>query len=271
MMRTLIRPVPVIVMLFSAFPCAADEAPTGRAILDRAKNLDDTTRKWIDRTQRMTLTIHDAMGGERRRDLEVHTKRSPDGEDRAISFFLAPREVQGVGFLQWTHPGREDEQWLYLPEFKRTRQISSRLRDDRFVSTDFTFNDLEIIAEFSRWNEQQAAATLVGETTIGEAVADIIELQPRLDGIPYGRLVLWLERQAMVPRKLDFHDRGGTLVKTLTFDEVRDIGAIPTPHRLEMRDHTRGSRTVVELIEVRYDTGLADDLFTQRYLDRGPP
>ena len=59
--------------------------------------------------------------------------------------------------------------------------------------------------------------------------------------------------------------------KMLTLDDVRDSGAIPTPRRLEMRNLKKGSRTAVELPEVTYNTGLQEDLFTQRYLDRGPP
>jgi hypothetical protein len=38
-----------------------------------------------------------------------------------------------------------------------------------------------------------------------------------------------------------------------------------------MRTLAKGSRTVVELPEVKYDSGLPDDLFTQRHLERGAP
>jgi len=244
---------------------------TAREVLDKARTLDDTTRKWTDRTQRMTLRIVDAGGAERQRDLKVFTKRYADGEEKAISFFLGPREVQGVAFLQWAHNGRDDEQWLYLPELKRTRQIAARMRDEPFVSTDFTFRDLEIMVEFLRWTDDQAPVKLVGEETLNGKATDVIELRPQLEGMPYQRLVLWMERDTLVPRKLDFYDQSGTHVKTLTLDDVREVNGIPTPHRLEMRNLPKGSHTLVELPEVSYNSGLADELFTQRYLDRGPP
>jgi outer membrane lipoprotein-sorting protein len=243
---------------------------TAREILDKAKALDETTRNWTDRTQRMQLTIHDAAGGERRRDLQVYAKRYTKGEEKAISYFLAPQEVKGIAFLQWTHAGRDDEQWLYLPEFKRSRQIAARLRDESFMGTDFSYRDLEIIVEFLRWSDAEAPAQLAGQETLGGKATDIIDLRPRLEGMPYRRIMLWMDRDQLVPRKLDFYDSAGALAKSLTLDDIRDVGAIPTAHRLEMRSVEKGSRTVVELPQVTYNSGLPDELFTQRYLDRQP-
>lgn len=246
-------------------------AESAREILDRVRALDDTTRRWTDRKQIMTLAIHDAGGKERRRALEVYTKRAPGGEEKAISFFLAPPEVKGTAFLQWTHPGRDDEQWLYLPEFKRTRQISARLRDESFVGTDFSFRDLEILAEIARWSEADAATNLDGEESIDGAACWRIAFEPQGDDGPYRRIVLWLDQRDLVARKLDFFDREEAHQKSLALRDFRAVGPIPTAHRLEMRTLAKGSRTVVELPEVRYDTGLPDGLFTQRHLERGAP
>ena len=250
---------------------SAAEALTGREVLDQAKQLDDTTRHWTDRTQRMVLAITDALGKQRVRELRVFTKRGEGNEEKAISFFSAPPEVKGTAFLQWNHAGRDDEQWLYLPEFKRTRQISSGIRDESFVGTDFTYRDLEILAEIGRWSEAEAPATLEGEETIDGSACYRISLQPKQEGMPYGRIVLWLDKEKLTARKLDFFDGGGTLTKTLSLRDLRDDGAIPTAHHLEMRNLAKGSRTEVDLPEVKFDSGLADDLFTQRYLERGEP
>jgi len=251
--------------------CQVAAALTAREILDKAKALDDTTRHWTDRTQRMTLIIKDGGGAERRRELTVYTKRYPADEDKAITFISAPAEVRGVGFLQWSHHGRDDEQWLYLPELKRTRQIAARLRDENFVGTDFTFRDLQILTDLLRWTEAEAATKLSGEETVGGSPCHMIELRPKQEGMPYSRIVVWMDRDKLTPRQLDFYDLEAARAKTLALQDVRDLGPIPTPHHLEMQNLKKGSRTVVDLAEVKYDTGLSDDLFTQRYLDRGGP
>jgi hypothetical protein len=246
---------------------AEDEA--ARAILGKAKALDDTTRKWSEREQTMTLTIRGAGGGDRERVLQIFDKRSPDGEDKTISFFLSPAEVKGTGFLQLAHKSGDDDQWLYLPELKRTRRITSNLRDQSFMGTDFSYRDLEILNEIRNWTEKDAPAKVTGEEVVDGKPCHVIELAPTQEG-GYSKIVVWMDKELLVSRKMDFHDKGGKHVKTLLQGDVRDVGAVPTAHHLEMKNVEKGSSTDVKLTEVKYDSGLSEDLFTERQLKRGP-
>jgi len=252
-----------------AVACSTVQALTAREVLDRAKELDDTTRNWTDRTEAMALHIYAKRGGKRTRDLKVFDKRYPGDEDKAISFFLSPPEVKGTGFLQWSHKGRDDDQWLYLPELKRTRRITATVRDQSFMGTDFSYRDLEILGEIQDWTEEEAPTKLVGEENVDGHACHVIELRPQQKGMSYSRIVTWMDREKLVFRKMDFHDKDGEHVKTLDLTDIRDIGPIPTAHRMEMRSLKKGSWTVAELAEVAYDTGLSDDFFTERHLERG--
>ena len=118
------RTVLVGVVLIAGVVSAARSEDGARARLDQVKQLNQTTRKWTDRAQRMSITIVDRRGGEYRRELEVLSKRYGTDASRSIMFFHAPPQVQGIGFLQWIAPQEPDRQWLYLPALKRTRQIS---------------------------------------------------------------------------------------------------------------------------------------------------
>lgn len=241
-----------------------------RALLDRVKQLNETTRKWTDRAQRMSLTIVDRRGGEYRRELEVLTKRYGEEASRSIMFFHAPVQVQGIGFLQWLAPQAPDRQWLYLPALKRTRQISGGARTESFVGTDFSYEDLSIMAEALDWGPDKAGAALAGEETVDGHASDVIELAPTAAAdISYGKVRLWLGRDDQVVRKYEFADRAGQVVKTLLLSDIRDVGGIPAAHRLEMRNERAGSHTLVELTELKYNTGLDDEVFTQRRLEKG--
>jgi outer membrane lipoprotein-sorting protein len=254
--------------LLAVSPLRAEE--TARQILDRAKQLDDTTRKWSDRSQTLTLTIHAKGGGTRERSLQIFDKRSPDGEDKTVTFFTAPPEVKGTGFLQWSHPGKDNEQWLYLPEVKRSRRITSQLRDQSFMGTDFSYRDLEILAEIRGWTDAQAASTLVGSEDVDGHASWVIALAPTASDGGYGKIVLALDKELLVPRRLTFHDAAGAAVKTLRQSDIKNVGAIPTPYRTEIETLAKGTRTTVALSDVKYDAGLADDFFTERQLQRGP-
>jgi hypothetical protein len=58
------RRVAVVALLLLAVGRVGLAAETARQILDRRKALDDTTRKWRDREERLAMTIRDARGGD---------------------------------------------------------------------------------------------------------------------------------------------------------------------------------------------------------------
>ena len=139
------------------------------------------------------------------------------------------------------------------------------------MGTDFTFRDLEILGKLLHWTDEEATAKLLGEDAVGGRPSYQIELRPQQEGMPYQRLVLWIDHDRLIPLQVDFYDRRGSRKKELVLRDVRDVGAIPTAYQLEMRDLAQGGRTVVDLSEVEYDTGLPDDLFTKRSFQRGGP
>src|SRR5437899_6788090 len=187
-MRPRLAAVAVVLALASA--ARADE--TARQILDRRKTLDDTTRHWDDRHQKIQLTILARGGGGRVREIELFDRREPGDEQKTILFFLAPAEVKGTGFLAFTHKGRAADQWLYLPELQRVRQITARTRNESFVGTDLTYHDLDLVQEMTAWSEDDAASHLHGDEAVDGVASHVIELAPKREDIGYKRIVLWL-------------------------------------------------------------------------------
>jgi len=264
------RIVVVTLVLALAGALAASAADSARALLDQVKQLNQTARKWTDRQQRMHLLIVDRRGGQYDRELEVLTKRYGDDASRSIMFFHSPPQVQGIGFLQWVAPQEPDRQWLYLPALKRTRQISGGARTESFAGTDFSYEDLAAMADVQDWGEDKAHAALIGNETIDGHVSDIIELTltPAAE-LSYGKIRMWLARDDQMVRKYEFTDERGQLAKTLLLGDIREVGGIPAAHHFEMRNERSGSHTTVDLTELRYNTGLDDEVFTQRRLEKG--
>lgn len=265
--RLLVAAVAVAVGVV-ARPLAARADEGARAMLDQAKNLNDTTRNWKDREQKLELDIQDGRGGSRKRDLVMKTLRGQGGEDRTITVFQSPSEVRGTSFLQFAHKDRDAEQWLFLPELKRVRQITSRAKDQSFVGTDFSYRDLELLTDVLEWNESEAHSKLLGKDTIDGAEVALIELVPVTKDVGYKRIVVALSKNDLVLRRMEFYGEDAAPKKVLHLDRIETVGAVPTAHRLEMDQPGPGTRTVVEVSGVRYDQGLSEDLFTQRALER---
>jgi outer membrane lipoprotein-sorting protein len=242
---------------------------TAREILDRRKALDDTTRHWEDRHQKMKLTIVDRRGSERVREIDVFDRREPDDEQKTILFFLAPAEVKGTGFLAFTHKSRAADQWLYLPELQRVRQITARTRNESFMGTDLSYHDLDLIQEMTSWTEADARSSLRPEETVDGTPTHVIELVPQREDIGYKRIVLWLGRDDLVPRKLELFEDRAEPKKRIVQGDVRTVGAIPVAHRIDAATPDEGSHTAITIADVQFDQKLDPDLFTQRALERG--
>lgn len=256
-------------LLAVAAPCAGAE--TARQILDRRKALDDTTRRWDDRQQRMRFVIVGGSGGERRRELSVYERRYPGDEIKSVVFFHAPAEVKGSALLAFTHKGRQGEQWLYLPALARVRVISGNARREKFVGTDLTYHDLDLIQEMSSWTEDDARSSLTGPGEVDGTPVHVISLEPQREDIGYERIVLSLGRDDLIAYRIEFFEDGSEPVKRITQSDVRQIGAIPFPHHVVVETPAAKTRTTIDVSEVKFDQGLKDDLFTQRTLERGPP
>jgi outer membrane lipoprotein-sorting protein len=262
------RAIMLATLLYLGMPVFA--STTARQLLDQAHMLGQTSRNWSDRAQRLTLTIVDRRGGQRHRELMIDLKKYPENRSRTILFFEAPADVKGVGFLQWTDPHGKDEQWLYLPELTRVRQISGGAKRESFMGTDFSYEDLALIGEVTDWSEQDARTQLLRDEPLDGESCHVIELTPIGKDLAYSKLLVWLTAGDLTIIKFEMYDKSGKLAKVLRMSGIRAIGTIPTPFHMEMQNVQGGSHTVVDFSEVKYDLGMSDDQFTQRALEHGP-
>ncbi len=251
-------------------PARAGWCTTARDFLDQAKKLNQTTRKWRDRTQDLKLEITDRRGNTRERELRIYYKKYDGDRSRSILFFQSPPDVKGTGFLQWVDPHSENQQWLYLPELKRVRQISGSSNRESFMGTDFSYDDLAIITEILDWTDEDAAATLESDalSDCGDSKCRVISFTPNKKDLAYGRIRLWIDAEFRQHR-FEFLDKKGELLKVLEATDIRDVGNIPTAFRLTMTNVQSGTHTVVEFQDVKYDTGLSDSMFVQHQLEKG--
>lgn len=261
--------VPCLVLLLLAPVFApALRAETAREILDRRKALEDGPRKWTDRQYNMSLRIT-GRGAERTRDLVAFEKRYPSGERKTAVFFQSPADVKGTALLSITKGSGPAAQWLYLPELKRVRQVSSRTRDESFVGTDLTYGDLDLIQEIVNWTEEDAATTLRGEETLAGTPSWVLEFAPKREEVRYKKIVVWLGKDDLVPRQIELYADGSEPKKRARQSEIKNEGAIPVAHRVDVETVGAGTKTQMQLTGVKYDQGLEDDLFSQQNLERG--
>jgi len=279
-MGAMMRTVALMAALAIAGAARGDES--ARAILDRQRALDEGERHWSERREHLQMEVIDPRRAPRQMELERFDKRYPAGEERTIAYFSAPDTVKGTALLAIAHPDRSADQWLFLPETKRARRIGGEVRKQGFVGSDLSYHDLDVLERMPTWSESDTAARLRGAALIDGVACHVIELTPHRAGIGYQRIVVWLGRDDLVARQVELYETvpptgwfgaGGAdpaqPTRRVRQSDVRSVGRIPLPHRVDVETPDAGTKTTVVFTAVAFDQGLPDALFTQPALEWG--
>jgi Outer membrane lipoprotein-sorting protein len=184
------------------------------------------------------------------------------GDARQLIRFVDPPEVRGVGFLSLSHPGKNADQWLYLPSMKRERRIATQDRDASFVGTDFNYEDME------EFDQARYDVSVLADVTLGGQPCTVIEARPRERSI-YERKKVALRKDILLLVRVESFRKGeGEPAKRLVLSDVQQVDGHWVARRLEMSDLKKGSRTTVLLKELAFDRPQPADRFTLQNLNR---
>ena len=248
MKKITIRMVMLVPTIFAALSWAEHSFDAAQ-ILSR---VDSVVNAPQDQTMNMKLLLIDKNGNEREREIIMQQK----GSDRRMGKFLAPADQKGIAFLSL--PG--GVMYIYLPAFKKTRRIASHVKNTKFAGTDFTYEDMEASAYCEKYD-----AEFVEQTADTHA----LRLRPK-EGVDseYSMLLLHVDKDNFIPTRIEYFDKAGKPCKVMTRTEIEKIDGYWCARRSEMADLRSGQKTIMVLETVRFDQGLSDETFTERYLQR---
>ncbi len=251
-------------LTLSTLAGVAQAAPSAREIMQSSRDIQE---KPATRRGNMTMTLVDKNGDHRVRKVTSYSKKyGPD--TKSVLFFLEPADVKGTAFLQWGYEekDKDDDQWIYIPSLKRTRKITSSGKNQSFMGTDFSYDDM------STRSVDDDDHKLVREDTVGDQAVWVIESTPKKLGEDdeYSKVVSYVRKSDYLPAKAEFYDRKGNLEKTLAIQSVTTVNGIPTPQKLEMTTVDTAHKTLLEMDGLEFDKPIDDELFTQRMLEKGP-
>ncbi|MCX7039731.1 MAG: outer membrane lipoprotein-sorting protein [Spirochaetes bacterium] len=233
----------------AAGPVFAEEALTGAAILE---SVDETMSAPRDQVVESTLVLIDRDGGRKERTLQMLQK----GASTRMVRFLAPADQKGISVLSLP----DGSIYLYLPAFKKVKRIASHVKNTEFAGTDFTYDDMEA----KRYSEFYTA-----ELVRAEADSYVIALAPRQAGASeYSKLIMWVRKDSFVPIVVEFYDAKGVLSRRMRSERVEKVGRYWVAREREMENIARGHKSTMIVTSLKFDSGLSDDMFTTRALER---
>ena len=214
----------------------------------------------------LTLTkIMKAKERHRSREIMRYEKYFSEGSflSKSLIRFTKPADVKGTALLIWEYRkrGKDNDQWFYLPALKKTKRIISNQKNQSFMGSDFTYQDME------GRDIDDDTYTILGEEELFGETCFKVEAKPVEKGT-YSRRIIWVEKERSILRKVEFFDRKDILLKVMTIPEVRKDGDYWTILKMVMENVQKSHRTILEVSNVQYDIGIKDSFFTERFLKR---
>ncbi len=252
-------------MALSLFPFAtifADEKLSGRELIEKSQL--SFYYAGDDMNARVLMELIAAEGGKRIREMTMLRKNIKRGGDQKYYiYFHHPADVRGTAFMVWKYPARDDDRWLFIPAINLVRRIVANDKRSSFVGSDFTYEDV------SGRDIEADTHKVLKEEVLNERECFVIESIPTEES-EYTKKLSWIDKKSFLPIKEEYYDKQGELYKVFTADEIRNIGGFETVTKRTMKNLKRDHRTEVTFKEVQYNVGMAEDIFSERYLRRPP-
>jgi len=256
-MRKWILPL-LILLPFNVMAETPEEK--GMAIAIKADKADTG---WQDMQSEMTMILRNRRGDETTRQIRNRQLEVIGDGDKALSIFDSPNDVKGTAFLSHTHSNEADDQWLYLPALKRVKRIASNNKSGPFMGSEFAYEDIT-----SQEVEKYTYKWLRDENLDGRET-HVIERYPTYQHSGYTKQVAWVDKERLQALKIDFYDRKGKLLKTLTAHDYKQyIGKYWRPAKMEMVNHVTRKSTTLNWNNYKFKNGFGDRDFDKNTLKR---
>ncbi len=254
-----------VLMLVVAAPAA--HALTAREIMEKVDARDDGDNMTAD----VKMILIDRQNNKRIRDMKVFIKDK--GKDTwKMQFFLSPADVRDTAFLTYDYyeGGRDDDQWLYLPDLHKTKRIATSDKSSAFMGSDFSYADMtrRVLDE---WKYR-----LLKESQVGGHKVWLIEAVPVSkvveDRYGYLKSVVFIRQDIFMGVRAVHWLKEGKKIKYQENRGIKKIDGVWIATELHMKTtkskHTL-HRTVLKYTNIKFNQNLDDSMFTVRRLEKG--
>lgn len=245
-------------LIFSITSAIAQERITDR---DEARSVfeqvEERQNSINTEKAKMEMVITDHRGRTRSRTMQMWS--STEGETvRSLIVFESPGNVRGTAFLTINENGSRTQR-LYLPSVGRIQTIGSSDRSDRFMGSDFTYEDL---------GDQSADDYEFEWLEKGDDAYRVRASKP--DSDQYRYVELFIDREKYTLLEIHYFDEDERKIKRLEAEDFEQLtDRLWSPGKMTMYDLREDRNTVITWSDRTINTDVEEWRFTERGLRRG--
>lgn len=210
----------------------------------------------------VNMTIKDSQGRERTREFIILRKDKEDGGAQLFYvYFKKPSDVSKMVFMVHKYTDKDDDRWMYLPALDLVKRIAASDKRTSFVGSNFMYEDV--------------SGRNLSEDTHELAKSDdkryVIKNTPKKPNeVEFSSYTVEIDKKTFLPVKAVYLDKNGKEYRIVEAVKTAVIDGIPTVTESKVTDIAAGSSTVSKFSKIKYNIGLKEDIFTERYLRRPP-
>jgi len=253
---------------------AAEEAAAAKKELTVGEIVSKTNRvayyQGRDGRAKAHMTITDSQGRVRSREFVILRRDVQPKDDTSDTvckdqmfyvYFRRPADVNKMVFMVHKHVDKDDDRWLYLPALDLIKRIASTDKRTSFAGSDFFYEDVS----GRNINDDKHELT---DTTNDYYILKNTPKDP--DAVEFSYFVMYIMRSNFVPRMIIYFDKKGEKHRVYTAEKLETIDGFPTVTQAKMEDLRSKSVTQMQYTSVKYNIGLPDNIFTERYMRKAP-
>lgn len=241
----------IFVLLFSMNVVSAI---TVDEIMDKMEETapDFTTQKTLSE-----MILIDQEGNEEVREMIMFSQKEEEDKTSSLMRFLSPKSVKGVTLLNIKNG---EKIYLYMPAYKKPRRIAGSSKQEKFMGTDLSYEDMGMDYEDKDYEKK-----LLEET----GSVYIIEIIPSGEDVSYKKIILTVDKEMFYTKRVEFYDMSENLSKTLEINKIQidERGKI-TPIEIVFTDIEESHKTKIIIKEIKYDIELPSNFFSIRTLKK---
>lgn len=205
----------------------------------------------------MQMVIYDSKGNTRERSLQSFSMN--EGErSKSLLIFEKPANVRGTAFLSISE-GTDEIQKLYLPALNQIQIISAAEKGDRFMGSDFTYEDLG----------DQSPEDYNFEMHSKNDTSYVLKADKQ-ESSEYNYLYFYIGPERYVLQKIEYFNDEETMIKRLEASNyIKVLDEVWQPGKMVMYDLRNDRKTELLWSDRNVNASIPEWKFTERGLKRG--
>ncbi len=226
---------------------------TGPEIMQKVLDRDEGKKIRME----LEMILINKQGGRKIRKLTV-AREIGNKEIKTLFEFNSPSDVKGVRFLSVDPKTgkKESRRWIYMPALKRVRRISGSSRNDYFMGSDLTYNDLR------KRDVGYENHKLTGEKVIDGSPCFKVLSIPKKNRDFYGRKISYIRKDFFVTVYVEFFNKKGELVKTMKMSDIIKRDGIWLIKSIVVKNLKKQHRTILKFTSIVLGAKLPNSLFS---------